>query len=52
MRHCGFEFDVSVGSSVLNLYAKCGKMDEATMVFHRMPRKALVCWTTMISGFA
>ena len=27
-------------------------MDEATMVFHRTPRKDLVCWTTMISGFA
>ena len=43
---------MSVGSSVLNLYAKCEKMDEATVVFDRMPRKDLVCWTTMISGFA
>nr|POF01860.1 putative pentatricopeptide repeat-containing protein, mitochondrial [Quercus suber] len=32
--------------------AKCGKMDEATVVFDRMPRKDLVCWTTMIGGFA
>lgn len=49
---CGYEFDVFVGSSVLNLYAKCGKMDEAIAVFDRMPRRDLVCWTTMISGFA
>ena len=49
---CGYEFDVFVGSSVLNLYAKCGKMVEAIVMFHRMPRKDLVCWTTMISGFA
>ena len=49
---CGFEFDVFVGSSVLNLYAKCGKMDEAIVVFDRMLRRDLVCWTTMISGFA
>ncbi|KAK7841370.1 putative pentatricopeptide repeat-containing protein [Quercus suber] len=34
------------------LWAKCGKMDEATVVFDRMPRKDLVCWTTMIGGFA
>ncbi|KAM3731593.1 hypothetical protein ACB098_12G175600 [Castanea mollissima] len=38
---CGFEFDVFVGSSVLNLYAKCGKMDEAIVVFDRMPRRGL-----------
>uniref|UniRef100_A0A7N2MLA9 DYW domain-containing protein n=1 Tax=Quercus lobata TaxID=97700 RepID=A0A7N2MLA9_QUELO len=49
---CGFEFDVFVGSSILNLYAKCGKMDEAIVVFDRMPRRDLVCWTTTISGFA
>ncbi|KAL4597196.1 hypothetical protein ACB092_12G217900 [Castanea dentata] len=41
---CGFAFDVFVGSSVLNLYAKCGKMDEAIVVFDRMPRRDLVCW--------
>ena len=36
---CGFEFDVFVGSSILNLFAKCGKMDEAIVVFDRMPRR-------------
>ena len=49
---CGFEFDVFVGSSVLNLYAKCQKMDEPIVVFDSMLRRDLVCWTTMISGFA
>lgn len=48
---CGFEHDVFVGSSVLNLYAKCGKMDEATCVFERMRRKDVVSWSTMITGF-
>ncbi|KAM1031723.1 hypothetical protein ACFX2C_035476 [Malus domestica] len=48
---CGYERDVFVGSSVLNLYAKSGKMDEAVVVFEKMPRKDLVCWTTMITGF-
>ncbi|XP_021814262.1 putative pentatricopeptide repeat-containing protein At3g25060, mitochondrial isoform X3 [Prunus avium] len=49
--NCGYEYDVFVGSSVLNLYAKCGKMDEAVMVFNKMPRRDLVCWTTMVTGF-
>lgn len=49
--NCGYEYDVFVGSSVLNLYAKCGKMDEAVVVFNKMPRRDLVCWTTMVTGF-
>lgn len=48
----GYQNDVFVASSVLNLYVKCGKMDEAMVVFNKMPRKDLVCWTTLITGFA
>lgn len=47
----GYEYDVFVGSSLLNLYAKCGKMDEAMGVFDKMLRRDLVSWTTMITGF-
>ncbi|KAL6214343.1 hypothetical protein ACLB2K_013777 [Fragaria x ananassa] len=48
---CGYEGDVFVGCSVLNLYAKCGKMDEAVAVFNKMPRRDVVCCTTMVTGF-
>ncbi|XP_004247284.1 putative pentatricopeptide repeat-containing protein At3g25060, mitochondrial [Solanum lycopersicum] len=48
---CGYENDVFVGSSVLNLYSKCGKMDKAGAVFEKMQRRDVVCWTTMITGF-
>ncbi|XWS31261.1 hypothetical protein CRYUN_Cryun23aG0062200 [Craigia yunnanensis] len=48
----GYQNDVFVASSVLNLYVKCGKMDEAMVVFNKMPRKDLVCWTTLVTGFA
>ena len=49
---CGFEFPALVGSSVLNLYAECQKMDEAIEEFDRTLSRDIVCWTTMISGFA
>ncbi|KAJ4967986.1 hypothetical protein NE237_014687 [Protea cynaroides] len=48
----GYKDDVFVGSSALNLYAKCGKMDEALRIFNGMPKKDLVSWTTMITGFS
>ncbi|KAK9726564.1 hypothetical protein RND81_05G223600 [Saponaria officinalis] len=47
----GYEYDMFVGSSVLGLFAKGGKMEEAKAVFEGMERKDLVYWTTMISGF-
>ena len=49
---CGFEFHALVGSSVLNLYAECQKMDEAIEEFDRTLRRDIVCWTTIIIGFA
>ncbi|PKU82297.1 putative pentatricopeptide repeat-containing protein At3g25060, mitochondrial isoform X1 [Dendrobium catenatum] len=48
----GFQNDVFVSSSLLNLYAKCGKLIEAVEVFERMPRRDLVSWTTMITAFS
>ncbi|PON36035.1 Tetratricopeptide-like helical domain containing protein [Parasponia andersonii] len=47
----GYEYDAFVGSSVLNLYAKCGRIDEAASVFYKMPRRDLVCWTSMVTGY-
>ncbi|OAY81722.1 putative pentatricopeptide repeat-containing protein, mitochondrial [Ananas comosus] len=48
----GYRYDVFVCSSLLNLYAKCGKMDDAVKVFDEMPKRDVVSWTTMITGFA
>ncbi|PKI76764.1 hypothetical protein CRG98_002750 [Punica granatum] len=49
---CGYETDVFVGSSVLNMYVKMGMMDRASVLFEKMPRRDVVCWTTMVTGFA
>ncbi|XP_062078047.1 putative pentatricopeptide repeat-containing protein At3g25060, mitochondrial [Humulus lupulus] len=47
----GYKYDAFVGSSALNLYAKCGRIDEAASLFDKMPKRDLVCWTSMITGF-
>ncbi|KAJ0248922.1 putative pentatricopeptide repeat-containing protein [Hirschfeldia incana] len=49
---CGYENDVFVCSSVLNLYMKCGKIQEAEALFGKMKRRDVICWTTMVTGFA
>lgn len=49
---CGYENDVFVCSSVLNLYMKCRKIGEAEVLFEKMTKRDIICWTTMVTGFA
>ncbi len=48
----GWESNVSVGSSLVDMYAKCGSIDEAWRVFNSMPKRDVVAWNAMILGFA
>ncbi|XP_076947854.1 pentatricopeptide repeat-containing protein At4g18520, chloroplastic-like [Bidens hawaiensis] len=44
--------NVFVGSALINMYSKCGYVDEAVEVFDNMPEKNLVSWKAMIVGYA
>ncbi|CAL5088366.1 unnamed protein product [Urochloa decumbens] len=45
------EYDVFVGTSIINMYMKCGEMGAAMNEFWRMPIRNVVSWTTAIAGF-
>ncbi|CAK9206960.1 unnamed protein product [Sphagnum troendelagicum] len=47
----GWESDVFVGSSLVDMYAKCGSMEDAERVFNKMLSRNVVTWTTMILGY-
>jgi pentatricopeptide repeat protein len=47
----GYESDVIVGSSLIDMYAKCGSMEDAHRVFNRMPTQNVISWTSMIQGY-
>ncbi|BFG32183.1 hypothetical protein CerSpe_184570 [Prunus speciosa] len=47
----GFALDVFLGSSLIDMYAKCGRMDDARKVFDRVPHRNVVSWTSMIAGY-
>ncbi|KAA8545320.1 hypothetical protein F0562_020104 [Nyssa sinensis] len=54
--HClickhGFEFDIFVGSALVDMYAKCFEMRAAGRMFDEMPERNLVSWNSMIVGF-
>ncbi|XP_024541074.1 pentatricopeptide repeat-containing protein At2g40720-like [Selaginella moellendorffii] len=42
--------DMNLENSLVNFYAKCGSMEEASVVFHGMIRRDVVSWTSMILG--
>eukprot|EP01018_Ginkgo_biloba_P029528 Gb_22668 [translate_table: standard] len=44
--------DTFVGNNLVNMYAKCGSLDDARQVFRKMPEQDLVSWNAMIAGYA
>lgn len=48
----GFGGDLRVSNALIDMYAKCGSLERARLVFEEMPRKNVISWTTMISAFA
>eukprot|EP01018_Ginkgo_biloba_P031948 Gb_02723 [translate_table: standard] len=47
-----FQFDIFVGSALVDMYAKCGSVEYARKVFDKMPQRDVVSWTAMIVGYA
>ncbi|KAH9322901.1 hypothetical protein KI387_017540, partial [Taxus chinensis] len=48
----GLEFHVVLGSALVDMYAKCGSLEDAQHVFDEIPQRNVVTWTTMIAGQA
>lgn len=50
--HSKLDSDVIVGSSLVDMYAKCGHLNEARKVFDELPNRNVVSWAAMITGYA
>jgi pentatricopeptide repeat protein len=44
----GWDSDVFVGSSLVDMYAKCGSMENPWRVFTKMPSQNVVTWNAII----
>ncbi len=42
--------DVFVGSSLVDMYSKCGSIEDACKVFNNMPSRNVITWNVMILG--
>ncbi|XP_058102662.1 pentatricopeptide repeat-containing protein At3g26782, mitochondrial-like [Magnolia sinica] len=47
----GFDSDAFVEAALVDMYAKCGEIDDGRRVFDEMSKRDLVCWTAMITGY-
>ncbi|KAM1039824.1 hypothetical protein ACFX2I_029082 [Malus domestica] len=41
-----------VGNAIIDMYAKCGCMEDACLCFKNMPLKNVVSWTALVAGHA
>ncbi|KAJ4704849.1 Pentatricopeptide repeat-containing protein [Melia azedarach] len=44
--------DIVLHNHMLNMYGKCGSLEDARMVFDDMPRRNVVSWTAVIAGYS
>ncbi|MCO5592547.1 hypothetical protein L7F22_046550 [Adiantum nelumboides] len=46
----GFKSDCFVNNSLVDLFGKCGDLEEARRVFDKLPERSVVTWSAMIAG--
>ncbi|XP_051134201.1 putative pentatricopeptide repeat-containing protein At3g25060, mitochondrial [Andrographis paniculata] len=48
----GYAMDVAVQTTLVDMYAKSGRVDSASTVFRIMSHRSIVSWSSLISGYA
>lgn len=48
----GFQGNVHVCNTLIDMYVKCGCLEEGYRVFNAMKERTVVSWSSMIAGFA
>ena len=48
----GLESDIRVGTAIIQMYAKCGSIEEARQAFDNLTNRNVVSWTAMVGAYA
>ncbi|XP_057958292.1 putative pentatricopeptide repeat-containing protein At3g23330 [Malania oleifera] len=49
IRH-GFDTDVFIGSSLIDMYAKCTRVEDSLQIFYLLPQRDCISWNSIIAG--
>ncbi|KAL5974592.1 hypothetical protein ACLOJK_031262 [Asimina triloba] len=52
IKSSGIRFNVQVGTALIDMYCKCGSLEDACLVFDEIVDKDVVAWNSMIIGYA
>jgi pentatricopeptide repeat protein len=52
VRCLAFDSDIAVGNALINMYAKCGRVNVSQAVFSGMQLRDVVSWSTMIHSYS
>lgn len=48
----GFELDLRVGTALVNMFSKCGSLEDGVRIFERLPQRNVFSWTSVIAAYA
>lgn len=48
----GFELETTVSTTLMDMYMKCFSPENAVNLFNRMPKKDVIAWAVLFSGYA
>ncbi|KAK6257652.1 hypothetical protein QUC31_001111 [Theobroma cacao] len=46
------DLSVPLGNALMDMFAKCGDVENANAIFNKMANKCIITWTSMVSGLA
>lgn len=52
MRKIGLAITLPLGTALVDMYSRCGSVEESTRVFDEMPERNVMTWTALINGLA
>ncbi|GKV22244.1 hypothetical protein SLEP1_g32126 [Rubroshorea leprosula] len=48
----GLNLTIPLANAIMDMYVKCGDLEEAQRIFDNMEKKTIVSWTAMVVGYA